>query len=59
MTYEDLIYSCRRLIALHDVYDELWFMRIHNPNNCQAFDKAILSTIKTIKEQCEEELKCD
>ena len=57
MSYEDLIFSCRTLVALHDVYDELWFMRIHNPENCKAFDKHILGIIERIKEQCEEELK--
>lgn len=24
MSYEDLIFSCRKLVALHDVFDELY-----------------------------------
>ena len=57
MSFEDLIFSCRKLIALHDVYDELWSMRIHNTDNCKAFDKEIVWVIGRIKELCEEELK--
>ena len=57
MSFEDIIYSCRKLIALHDVYDELWSMRIYNSCNCDAFDKEILYLIKRIKEQCEDELE--
>ena len=57
MSYEDLIYSCRKLVAIHDVYDELWSMRIWNKGNCDAFDKEIMYLIGRIKEQCEDELK--
>ena len=57
MSYEDLIFSCRKLVALHEVYDELWFMRIHNEENCKAFNENIVSCIKRIKELCEEELE--
>ena len=57
MSYEDLIFSCRKLVALHDVFDELFSMGIHNQNNCEAFRKEIDYLIKRIKEQCEEELK--
>ena len=57
MSYEDLIFSCRKLVALHDVFDELYSMRIHNENNCEAFSKEINYLIKNIKEQCEEELQ--
>lgn len=57
MSFEDLIFSCRKLIALHDVYDELWSMRIHNTWNCEAFDKEIEYIISRIKELCDEELK--
>ena len=57
MSFEDLIFSCRKLIALHEVYDELYSMRIHNPANCEAFDKEIVWVIGRIKELCEEELK--
>lgn len=57
MSYEDLIFVCRKLIALHDVYDELWYMRIHNKSNCDAFDKEIKYLIRRIKELCEEELQ--
>lgn len=57
MSYEDLIFSCRKLVALHDVFDELFSMRIHNENNCEAFNKEIDFLIKRIKEQCEEELQ--
>ena len=41
---------------LHDVFDELYSMRIYNKNNCEAFTKEINYLIKRIKEQCEEEL---
>lgn len=51
MSFEDLIYACRKLTALHDAYDELWSMRIH------AFDKNITYFIKRVKELCEEELE--
>ena len=54
MSYEDLIFSCRKLVALHDVFDELFSMRIHNENNCEAFNKEVDFLIKRIKEQCEE-----
>ena len=54
MSYEDLIFSCRKLVALYDVFDELFSMRIHNENNCEAFCKEIDHLIKRIKEQCEE-----
>ena len=54
MSYEDLIFSCRKLVALHDVFDELFSMRIHNENNYEAFIKEINYLIKRIKEQCEE-----
>lgn len=57
MSFEDLIYKCRKLIALHDVYDELYSMRIHNKVNCDAFDKEIVYYIKEIKGLCEIELK--
>ena len=57
MSYEDLIFSCRKLVALYDVFDELFSMRIHNKDNCEAFSKEIEYLIKRIKEQCEEELK--
>ena len=57
MSYEDLIFSCRKLVALHDVFDELYSMRIHNKNNCEAFSEEIDYLIKRIKEQCEEELQ--
>lgn len=57
MSYEDLIYICRKLTALHDVYDELWCMRIHNKQNCDAFDKEIKYFIKRVNELSEEELK--
>ena len=56
MSYEDLIFVCRKLIALHDVYDELWSMRIHNKPNCDAFDKEIEYLIRRIKGLCEAEL---
>lgn len=56
MSFEDLIFSCRILIALHDVYDELYSMRIYNEDNCNAFNKEIEYTIQRIKELCEEEL---
>lgn len=54
MSYEDLIFSCRKLVALDDVFDELFNMKIHNENNCEAFNKEINYLIKRIKEQCEE-----
>ena len=57
MSYEDLIFSCRKLVALYDVFDELFSMGIHNKDNCEAFSKEIEYLIKRIKEQCEEELK--
>lgn len=57
MSFEDLIFSCRKLVALYDVYDELYSMRIHNSDNCEAFDKEIKYSISRIKELCEEELK--
>lgn len=57
MSYEDLIFSCRKLVALHDVFNELFSMRIHNKNNCEAFSEEIDFLIKRIKEQCEDELQ--
>ena len=36
------------------VIDELFSMRIHNENNCEAFCKEIDYLIKRIKEQCGE-----
>lgn len=56
MSYEDLIFSCRKLVALHDVFDELYSMRIHNQNNREAFTKEIDYLIKRIYQQCKEEL---
>lgn len=56
MSYEDLIFSCRKLVALHDVFNELYGMRIYNENNCEAFCEEIKYLIRNIKEQCEEEL---
>lgn len=54
MSYEDLIFSCRKLVALDGVFDELLSMGIYNENNCEAFTKEIVYLIKRIKEQCEE-----
>ena len=54
MSYEDLIFSCRKLVALDGVFDELLSMGIYNENNCEAFNKEIVYLIKRIKEQCEE-----
>lgn len=54
MSYEDLIFSCRKLVALDDVFDELLSMGIYNENNCEAFIKEIDYLIKRIKEQCED-----
>lgn len=42
MSYEDLIFSCRKLVALDDVFDELLSMRIHNEDNCEAFVKKLI-----------------
>lgn len=57
MSYQDLIFACRKLVALHDVYNELYSMRIHNYDNCKAFDDEITFEIRYIKELCELELK--
>ena len=57
MSYEDLVYCCRKLASIHDVYDDLFSMRIHNEANCDAFNKEINFLIRRIKGLCEEELK--
>ena len=51
---EDIIHTCRTLIALWDAYDELHFMRIHNETNCKAFDKNIRQTCKLLLDKLKE-----
>ena len=52
--YEDIIHSCRTLVALWDTYDELHFMRIHTPENCKAFEKSIRVNCKVLLKELKE-----
>lgn len=48
--YTKLIESCKKLIALDTVYDELWNMRLSNMENIDTFNKEIRDTISEIAE---------
>lgn len=53
---DDLVYQCEKLASVWSVYDELWNMRIHDQETCNAFEKEIWYRVGMIKKLCESEL---
>ena len=51
---EDIIHTCRTLIALWDTFDELHSMCIHTPENADAFTKNIKLTSKLLLDKLKE-----
>ena len=53
---EDIIDTCRTLVALWDTMDELHYMRIHNPVNIKAFEKNIKEETEYLHQKIHEAL---
>lgn len=51
---ENIIHTCRTLIALWDTFDELHSMRIHTSENADAFTKNIKITSKLLLDELKE-----
>lgn len=59
MSLEDLDYYCRKFSSMWSVFDELYSMRIHNDENCEAFTKEIKYLVKKINEESKELLETE